>query len=460
MDSDDIGDVDAFVQLDVVRSEFADPQDLLALASERGQEVHHTLAEFGRLPAEAVTLLAGHPDAEVRALLVRNMQLAAGPAALREALLVEDTSSWVRSELLELDLSVAMRTRVLASLRESEILHPQDWMPEDLLHRLAAGAGDDDMLRSAAVRCLPGDSAALREMAASSSSEVRCDGAANPVLPLELRRRLAADEHPLVRQFAVSAELGPAALSRLARDAHAAVRAVTAEACRQLFDLPASEQSARDGAAAVLAELAGDPDEWVRAEVALHLPLQALLVEDDSDHVRWRLASTTTDPALLRRLAERPDPEYEVIPSLVGNGCAPVTVLRELHDRLLVEWTAASGLLGDDEPDEGFARLHAMRESEALARLVANPALPEKLVPPLLVHRAPAIAEAALRRVPADPQAVPVRALRRRAVRGLLWQRLAQAGADVHDPAVRAAVLDLLPTAAGSVADLAAAVRR
>ena len=460
MDSDDIGDLDVFVQLDVVRSEFADPQDLLALASELGEEVHHTLAEFGRLPAEAVELLAGHPDAEVRALLVRNGHLAAGPAALREALLVEDTSSWVRSELLELDLSVAMRTRVLASLAESEVLHPQDWMPEDLLRRLAAGAGDDEMLHSAAVRCLPGDSVALRELSASSSPEVRCDVAANPVLPLELRRRLAADEHPLVRQFAVGAELGLAVLARLAKDADASVRAVTALACRELFELPSSEQSVRDGAAALLAELAGDPDEWVRAEVALHPPSQALLVEDDSAHVRWRLASTATDATLLRRLAERPDPEYEVIPSLVGNSCLPVTVLRELHDRLLAEWTASSGLVGDEEPHEGFASLRAMRESEALAALVANPALPDELVPPLLVHRAPRVAEAALRRVPADPQTVPARALRRRACRGLLWRLLAQAGADVHDPAVRAAVLHLLPTAAGSVADLAADVGR
>ena len=79
---------------------------------------------------------------------------------------------------------------------------------------------------------------------------------------------------------------------------------------------------------------------------------------------------------------------------------------------------------------------------------------------PLLVHRAPVVADAALRRLPADPRAIPARALRRRARRGLLWRLLAEAGADVHDPAVRAAVLDLLPTAAGSVADLADEVRR
>ena len=272
MDSDDIGDLDVFVQVDVARSEFADPQDLAALASERGEGVHHTLAEVGRLPAGAVELLAGHPDAEVRALLVRNRQLAAGPAALREALLVEGTSSWVRSELLELDLSVAMRTRVLASLAESEILHPQDWMPGDLLRRLAEGAGDDEMLRANAVMSLPGDSQALRELSASSSAEVRCDVAGNPVLPLELRRRLAADEDPSVRQVAVGAALGLAALAGLAQAAEAAVRAVTAQACRELFHLPACEQSARDGASALLAQLAGDPDEWVRAEVALHEP--------------------------------------------------------------------------------------------------------------------------------------------------------------------------------------------
>ncbi|CAA9330525.1 MAG: hypothetical protein AVDCRST_MAG16-1278, partial [uncultured Frankineae bacterium] len=124
MDSDDIRELDPFLQLTVVRSEFADPQDLVALASRRGGEGHHTLAEFGRLHAEAVELLARHPDAEIRALLVRNRRLAPGPAALREALLLGDPSSWVRSELLELDLSVALRTRVLASLAESEILHP------------------------------------------------------------------------------------------------------------------------------------------------------------------------------------------------------------------------------------------------------------------------------------------------------------------------------------------------
>jgi hypothetical protein len=169
VDTDDIGDLDPFVQLSVVRSDFADPQDLVALASERGEEVHHTLAEFGRLPAEAVELLARHPDEEIRALLVRNTRLAAGPAALREALLVEDTSDWVRSELLELDLSVAMRTRVLASLAESEVLHPQDWMPEDLLRRLAADAAGNEVLHSVAVACLPGDSRTLLELSASPS---------------------------------------------------------------------------------------------------------------------------------------------------------------------------------------------------------------------------------------------------------------------------------------------------
>ena len=460
MDSDDIRELDPFVQLTVVRSEFADPQDLVALASRDGGEGHHTLAEFGRLPAEAVELLARHPDEEIRALLVRNTRLAPGPAALREALLVEDTSSWVRSELLELDLSVAMRTRVLASLAESEILHPQDWMAEDLLRRLVAGAAGNEVLHSVAVACLPGDSQTLLELSASSSPDVRCDVAANPALPLELRRRLAEDEHPVVRQFAVGPELGLASLTRLAQDEHAAVREMTARACRELLDLPSCEPPERDGAAALLARLARDPDEHVRAEVALHRPLQARLVDDVSEHVRWRIAATATDPQLLRRLAEQPDPDFEVIPSLVENGNAPVTVLRELHDRLLAEWAASSGLVGDEEPDEGFAGWRAMRESEALARLVTNPALPDELVPPLVVHRAPAVSDAALRRVAAGPRAVPARALRRRARRGLLWRLLSQAGADVEDPAVRAAVLDLLPTAAGSVADLADEVGR
>ncbi len=438
MDCDDIGDLDPGVQLSVVRSEFADPQDLVALASERGEEVHCTLAEFGRLPAEAVELLARHPDEEIRALLVRNGRLAAGPAALREALLVEDTSDWVRSELLELDLSVAMRTRVLASLAESEVLHPQDWMPEDLLRRLAAGAAGNEVLHSVAVACLPGDSRTLLELSASSSPDVRCDVAANPALPLELRRRLAADDHPVVRQFAVGPELGLAALTRLAKDEHAPVREMTARACRELLDLPSCQPHERDGAAALLAGLVGDPDEDVRAQVALHRPLHALLVDDVSEHVRWRIAATATDPHLLRRLAEQPDPDFDVIPSLVQNTCTPVTVLRELHDWLLEEWTLSSGLVGDEEPDEGFADWRATREAEALALLVANPALPDELVPALLVHRAPAVSDAALRRVPADPRAIPARALRRRARRGLLWQLLSLAGADVQDPAVRA----------------------
>lgn len=75
---------------------------------------------------------------------------------------------------------------------------------------------------------------------------------------------------------------------------------------------------------------------------------------------------------------------------------------------------------------------------------------------PLLVHPAPAVADAALARVPHDPQTLPARALRPRHRWGLLWRLLAQAGAPVHDPAVCSAAVELLSTAAGTVADLAA----
>ena len=45
------------------------------------------------------------------------------------------------------------------------------------------------------------------------------------------------------------------------------------------------------------------------------------------------------------------------------------------------------------------------------------------------------------------------------AIGALLWQLLAQAGADVEDPDMRAAALHALPTAAGTVSDLAALLR-
>ena len=67
--------------------------------------------------------------------------------------------------------------------------------------------------------------------------------------------------------------------------------------------------------------------------------------------------------------------------------------------------------------------------SRTLADLVAHPVLHDDVVRPLHVHRAPAVSRAALRRLPLAPSTVPV------------------------------AALHALPTAAGTVSDLAAPLR-
>lgn len=122
------------------------------------------------------------------------------------------------------------------------------------------------------------------------------------------------------------------------------------------------------------------------------------------------------------------------------------------------EWADVSGLADDEEPVEGYG-CRATNEAHRLAFLVANPALADEVAAGLLAHRSPTVADAALTRLGHDPDVVPARALVLRHRRGLLFGLLAQAGAPVQDPEVRDDVLQRLPSAAGSVSDLAATVR-
>lgn len=219
---DDVTQLDVAVQLAVAESPYADPDDLLAMATDPECETLETLAEFGHLPAEAVLALARHPCDEVRAMLVRNPHLSPEVAALRDAVLVEDGSPWVRSELLALDLPVALRARVLASLTPEEVLHPQAWTSEELLGRILAASEPE--WRESVAYCLLSDSPTLAALATSPDPEDRLAAGSNSVLPLELRRRLIADPVPLVRQFAVDPALGVEALRDLSGDADPRVR--------------------------------------------------------------------------------------------------------------------------------------------------------------------------------------------------------------------------------------------
>ena len=448
---DDIRAQDPLLQSHVARSEHADPRDLVVLAADPLSDVHLTLAEWGALPVEAVELLARSPDPYVRTLLVRNRALDPAAEAHRDAALVDDPSGWVRSELLALDLPPLLRARVLAGLPEGELHHPQAWMPEALLLRVIADAGDDEDLRSSALWCLPGDSPLLRELAGSPDPALRRDVAAHDLLPLDLRQRLAADDDAEVRRFAVHPDLGPQVLARLSEDACEWTREAAAKACHQLPDRPAALE--------LLARLARDPDENVRGEVAHEVALHHLLRDDETTWVRAGMAESSADPELLRRLAFGPDPDNVVVPNLVRNRRVPTPLLVELLARLLEQWDDESGLLPGEQPLEAYASWRSPVTSRVLADLVAHPALPDDVVRPLLVHRAPAVSCAALRRLPLDPSTVPSAALRRRDRRGLLWQLLAEAGVDVEDPHIRAAALRVLPPAAGTVSDLAALLR-
>ena len=458
MCSDDVLALDESVQLGVAKSPFADPADLVRLAEDPGFAGALDLAEFGRLPSEAVQLLASHQAPDVRAMLVRNERLSGAAADLRTALLVDDPSSWVRSELLELDLPVALRRRVLSSIPEHEVLHPQPWMPEDLLSRIVAGAQDDEDLRGRAIWCLPADSVLLRSLCRAGDRSLRQDAAACPVLPLELRRRLVTDDDPVVRQFAVDRSLGAEVLLRLSDDPYDGVRRAVALDCLELAVAPGSTEQDVAAAARALLRAVHDADDWVRAAAALHVPLHAHVLDDPSEFVRDSVARTSQDPVVLARLADDPDPD--VVTAVTGNPHAPPALLRRLCHWLLEEWTLSSGLADDEQPVEGLGVFRSMRESGQLASLVANPALPEDLAADLLVHRSPVVADAALVRLGGDPDAVAARALALRHRRGLLWQLLTQAGTPVQDPAVREMVLERLPSAGGTVGDLAAAVRR
>ena len=282
---DDVTELDVAVQLAVAESAYADPDDLLAMATDPECEILETLAEFGHLPAEAVLALARHPSEEVRAMLVRNPQLSPEAAALRDAVLVEDGSPWVRSELLALDLPVALRARVLASLTPEEVLHPQARMSEELLSRILATSEPER--RESVAYCLVSDSLTLAALATSPDPEDRMAAGSNPVLPLELRRRLIADPVPLVRQFAVDPALGVEALRDLSGDADPHVRGSVAHTCRKLAEA-SGEQGRR--AEQALQSLARDPDEHVRAYAARLPALQWQLHQDESWHVRprWR----------------------------------------------------------------------------------------------------------------------------------------------------------------------------
>lgn len=458
MCSDDVHELDVFVQFSVAKSPFADPADLVRLAEDPESVTAEGLAEFGRLPFEAVAHLARHPAAGVRALLVRNRLLTPAAADLRAALLVDDPSSWVRSEMLALDLSVALRRRVLASLHVHEVLHPQPWMPEDLLDRIVEGAADDEDLRGSAAWCLPADSALLRSLCASADPRVRLAAAGSPVLPVDLRRRLVADDDPVVRRFAVDGSLGADLLLRLSDDPDDGVRRAVAERCLVVVGAPGCTPREVAAAEQALLRAARDPDDWVRAGAALHPPLHALVVADPSDHVREGVATTSQDAVVLARLAD--DEEPDVVTAVLGNPHAPAALLRRLCERLTDEWTAGSGLADDEQPVEGYGLFRAMRESNQLASLLANPALPDDVAAGLLTHRSPTVADAALTRLGHDPDLVPAHALALRHRRGLLWRLLAQAGAPVDEPAVRELVLGRLPSAPGSVSDLAAEVRR
>lgn len=455
MPDDDVLALDPLVRLAVARSRFADPADLTALAEAPDAEVHDVLAEFAALPADAVSALARSPDPGVRTMLVRNRRLPEAGADLRTALLVDDPSAVVRSELLELDLPVPLRRRVLESLREDQVLHPQPWMPEELLVRIVTGG--DDAVRGTAVRCLPADSGLLRSLCSAADPTVRWDAAANPVLPPELRRRLAEDEDADVRRAAIDRSLPTDVLLRLSEDPYAWVRGEAVSACRSIAQ--GATRSARDVAAAeqVLLRAAHDSDEHVRAEAALHVPVHRLLLDDPSEHVRSSLARTSSDPDLLVRLAD--DPEPEVVDDVATNPGSPPQLLRRMCVRVAAQWAAGSGLADDEDPREGYGQFRAMDAASLLTRLVGNPALPDGVAAGLLGHRSPAVADAVLVRLGHDPDVVPARTLRLRHRRGLLWQLLALAGAPVHDPAVRRAVLERLPSAAGTVGDLATAVR-
>jgi hypothetical protein len=365
---DDILELDLFVRLEVARSRFADPDDLTALAQAPDEETHSRLAEFAALPADAVLALAGSSDPGVRTRLVRNARLPPASADLRTALLVDDPSAWVRSELLELDLSVPLRRRILASLREDQVMHPQPWMPEDLLVRIVAAAGDDHDLRCAAVLCLPAGSDLLRSLCSAADPSVRWDAAANSVLPGELRRRLVADEDADVRRAAIDPSLGIDVLLRLSEDPHAGVREEAVVACRQFtrdltrpaLDVAAAEQ--------VLVRAVHDLDEHVRAAAALHVPLHRLVLDDPSEHVRCSLAKTSTDPDVLERLAD--DSEPEVVDDVTDNPGAPPDLLGRLCSRYAAEWAEWSGLADDEEPQEGYGpggRAGAARRQSGLA---------------------------------------------------------------------------------------------
>jgi hypothetical protein len=232
-------------------------------------------------------------------------------------------------------------------------------------------------------------------------------------------------------------------------DAVVVCRGILQDATRPAHDVAAAEQ--------VLLRAVHDRDEHVRAEAALHVPLHRLVLDDPSEHVRLSLARTSSDPDLLERLAD--DPELEAVDDVVANPGAPPDLLRRWCTRAAAEWVEWSGLADDEDPREGYGQFVAMRQAGHLALLAANPALPDEVATGLLAHRSPAVADAALIRLGHDPDVVPARALRLRHRRGLLWQLLARAGAPVQDPAVRHAVLERLPSAAGTVGDLATTVR-
>jgi hypothetical protein len=453
MDPDDLDDDEEEAEMLVLRgvasSRYADPRDLVTLAEHPEYEIHETLAELGHLPVEAVDLLSRSPERHIRSYLVVNERLGPAADAFRQAVLVDDPSPFVRSLLLDRDLPPLLRARVLAGLAPHEVRHPQDWMPEELLVRLAAD--EDEDVREQAIWCLPGDSALLRELACSTDAALRRVVAWHDSLPVDLAARLSVDDDADVRRGVVRPDLALPVLTVLAQDPHTSVRTAVAVALL--------EHREREGALALLAGLARDPHEYVRSEVALEPAMHALLLDDDSDRVRAGLASSSDDPQLLRRLLDGPDPEDEVVPALVRNPRVPTSLLVELLDRLLRRWDAQSGLAPGEQPLEAYASWAWIAPSGWLRDLAENPALPEDLVRPLLLHRAPVVAEAALRRLPLEPGTVPAAALRQRARRGLLWQLLAEAGTDVDDPAVRAAALQALPTAAGTVDDLARLLR-
>jgi hypothetical protein len=458
VDSDDVAELDVFVQLAVAGSPFADPDDLEALARVPESDAHDRLAEFGSLPPDAVRALALHPEPRIRAMLVRNRRLGPAVADLRTALLVDDPSTWVRSELLELDLPVALRRRVLAGLPEREVLHPQPWMPADLLERIVAGADDDELLLETAVRCLPADSGVLRSLCTAADPSWRGAAAANPVLPDALRERLARDEDAGVRQAAVEASLGTTTLLRLAEDPEHLVRWSAVGVCRSVVGAasrPGADLAALDRA---LTRAAHDSAEDVRAQAAQHPPLHGLLLDDPSWYVRSAVAGTSADPDVLRRLTG--DVDLDVVDAVADNPQAPPGLLCDLTDQATAAWARTSGLGPGQQPREGYGGFVAMNDARRLARLVANPALPDDVAARLLDHRSPTVGDAALLRLGHDPDAVPARALALRHRRGLLWHLLARADVPVHGPAAARAVLARLPATTGSVADLARTLRR